>query len=263
MHLAYSGLNYRGWQRQANAVSVQEVIEDGLLKIFKIPVTCMGCGRTDAMVHASQYFAQVNIPLDWDFDLRFRLNKILPEDISILDVIPVGEWCNVRMDATQRTYDYFIHSVKDPFLHGKSSYYPFESLDLESVKKATGLLLVYNDFKSFCICPDNHNTTICNVSSATWFVDKTGNRLRFQISANRFIRGMIRILVSKLLQVGEGKLSVDQFEEMFVTERMSSPFFLAYPQGLYLSRVTYPYIDIAPGTDFMEMMQGVGVWNEL
>jgi len=261
--MAYNGLNYRGWQQQPTGATVQGCMENRLRRIFKIPVTCVGCGRTDAMVHASQFFAHIDIPFEWDFDLLFRINKVLPEDISVFDIIPVEDWCNVRFDATQRTYDYFIHDYKDPFLFGKSAQYQFGTLDFESMRKATDLLREYDNYKSFCLGPNRHNTTFSHVTAAQWFVGNKGNRLRFQISADRFLHGMIRILVAKLLLVGQGKLSLDAFREMFTSNREPEPFRPAYAQGLYLSKVTYPYLDVEPRTEFMDMMQGMATWNEI
>ena len=263
LHLAYNGFHFRGWQRQPNAISVQEILEGSLQKIFKKPVPCLGCGRTDALVHASQYFAHINLDFERDFDLKFRLNKVLPEYISIFDIIPVEDVCNARFDATERTYDYFVHFYKDPFLFGKSSFINPKPLDLKKMKQATNLLLKYNDFRSYCICPDNHNTTICNVSSSNLFVDKNESRLRFQITANRFLRCMIRVLMAKLLEVGEGKMSLDNFEDLLATQKTPPSLRPAPPQGLYLSKVVYPYLDIPTYTEFMGMMQRDEIWKKL
>jgi Pseudouridylate synthase len=115
-HIAFNGSNYRGWQRQSKAHNVQQVVEETLTKVLKVPTFTTGCGRTDAQVNASQFFFHVDIYREWDFDLLFRLNKTLPDDIAVYDILPVSHNQHARFDATARTYDYFIHTYKDPFL---------------------------------------------------------------------------------------------------------------------------------------------------
>lgn len=263
LHLAYDGSRYHGWQRQANSYTIQEVVEKSLGDIMRYPVPCFGCGRTDAGVHASQYFAQINIEKDWDYDFLFRVNKVLPDDISVFDVVPVNDSCNVRLDATERTYDYFLHLYKDAFLFGKSAYYDYPVLDVEKMAQAATLLPSHDNFRSLCLTPLNHTTTICKLTAARVFVDNRGDRLRFQFTANRFIRGMIRILVAKLLDVGRGKLSLEGFCELLTHDQHPAPFNMAYPQGLYLTRVKYPYIDLKPRSEYMQMMQDAATWSEL
>ncbi len=215
----------------------------------------MGCGRTDAQVNASQYFFHLDIMQPWDYDLMFRLNKALPADIAIFEIIPVEENQHARFDAIQRTYDYFVHTYKDPFLQAGSSFYFEKNLDLHKMKEAVALLLRYNDYRAFCITPDAYKTTICHVTSATLFADANGDRIRFQISANRFLGKMIRIIMGKLLKIGKGTLSVDEFESYLITKVTPKLIIPAHPQGLYLSKVVYPYLDIPPRTTFSTILQ--------
>lgn len=260
--MAFNGRNYRGWQRQAKALNVQQVVEDTLSKILKEPIVTTGCGRTDAQVNASQFFFHADIDQAWDFDLLFRLNKTLPDDIAVYDVIPVGPKQHARYDAVARTYDYFIHTYKDPFLGGGSSLYRERNLDLDKMKQAINLLTQYNDFRALCKTPNNNRTTICNIKSANLFTDDQGDRLRFQITADRFLGRMIRIIVGKLLLIGKDQLSVDEFESYLITKQ--TPEFLnpAHPQGLYLSKVTYPFLDLPPRTDFAAIVQApVNSWQ--
>ena len=249
-HIGYNGSNYRGWQRQKGVVSIQQVLEENLYQVMKIPITCIGCGRTDAMVHASQYFFHIDVETVWKFDLLARLNKMLPRDIAVFDIIKVEYNVHAQFDAISRTYDYFIHTYKDPFLNELSSLYLEKNLNLSTMQKAADLLKLYNDYKVLCLTPDKHTTTICNITSAQLFSDKKGDKIRFQISSNRFLKAMVRILVRKLLDVGTGKLSVAEFENILITQKSPSSNRQAFPQGLYLSKVVYPFLDIPPRTEF-------------
>ncbi len=249
-HIAFKGNQYHGWQKQRTAEGVQEVIEAVMSKVVKEKINVNGCGRTDAQVHASQYIFHVDLAETYDFDLKFRLNHSLPHDIAIFDIIPVQEKAHARFDATQRTYDYFIHTRKDPFLQGSSALYPHKNLDLKSMKAAVDLLPLYNDYYAFCKSPASFEHTICRVTSAHLWVNKTGENLRFQMSSNRFLTGMIRIIVGRLLEIGTGQMSVDTFEEHLRTKQTPRNIDPAYPQGLYLSKIVYPYLDLPQRTEF-------------
>jgi tRNA pseudouridine38-40 synthase len=259
-HIGYLGTNYRGWQRQTKAVNVQEVVESALGQIFKKEIVVTGCGRTDAGVHASQFFFHVDLMQPWDFDLLFRINKVLPDDIAVFDIHPLEGEPHARFDATTRTYDYFIHTYKDPFLHNVSSYYPEKALDLDKMRAAASLLLRYNDYASFCKSPASYRTTICNVTYAALFMDSSGDRLRFSISANRFLSKMIRVIVGKLLNIGRGELSLDTFESYLATKQALGEIEPAYPQGLFLSKVTYPFLDLPARTQFSLISENAGDW---
>lgn len=256
-HIGYHGTRYSGWQKHPGVVNVQEVIETCLSKLLKTPTAVSGCGRTDAQVHASQFFFHADIEKEWDFDLLFRLNKLLPDDIAVFDIIPMTGLPHARFDAILRSYDYFIHTDKDPFLGGFSSFYDEKHLDLDKMAAAVKLLPLYNDYRAFCKMPDRIDHTICNVSQAALYIDKTGDRLRFQISANRFLSKMVRIIVGRLLEIGTGKMSVDQFEHHLISKQTPEIIIPAYPQGLYLSKVTYPYLDLPPASAFARMMTNV------
>ena len=261
-HIGFNGYNYRGWQRQPIALNVQQVFESTLSQILKAPVSVMGCGRTDAQVHASQFFFHTDVEKEWDFDLVFRINKTLPDDIAVFEIIPVEENQHARFDATQRTYDYFIHTYKDPFLSNVSSLYLAENLNLEKMKEAVALLMKYQDYRALCKTPNEYRTTLCKVTSAILFSDSTGDKLRFQISADRFLGKMVRIIMGKLLVIGRGELSVAEFESYLISKETPEIFEPAYPQGLYLSKVTYPYLDIPPRAEFSTILQNqVGEWR--
>lgn len=263
-HIGYNGYNYRGWQRHPYGVNVQKTIEDSLQKILKVPVSIVGCGRTDAQVHATQFFFHLDVTQPWEFDMLFRLNKALPADIAVFDIIPMEGLPHARFDAYQRDYEYFIHTYKDPFLSNISSFYRLENMDLSKMKAATALLPQYNNYSSFCLTPAEHETTICYITSAQWHTDINGDKLRFQISANRYLRRMIRILVGQLLRVGDGTLSVDEFESYLATENTPKQHYPAYPQGLFLSKVTYPYLDLPAKNSFGNILTSEHVsWQDI
>lgn len=263
-HIGFCGTNYHGWQRQAKVISVQSVLEDTLSRIFKVPTTIYGCGRTDTGVHASQYFFHVDIENEWNFDLLYRLNKSLPEDIAIFDIIPIDGSLHARFDATKRTYDYFIHTYKDPFLQSISSLYLKTNLDFNKMNTAVTLLTKYDDFRAFCKSPDRHENTKCKVSTANLYINESGDRIRFQISSNRFLGSMIRIIVKKLLDIGNGELSVDEFESYLINKTCSKKSKLVFPQGLYLSKVTYPFLDLKPRANFLKILENnVDEWQHV
>lgn len=263
-HIGYQGHFYRGWQRQPDVRNVQQVFETTLTNILKTQTPVMGCGRTDAQVHASQYFFHIDVQNAWDYDLMFRVNKALPDDIAVFEIIPVEDNQHARFDATLRTYDYFIHTYKDPFLSRLSSFYANRNLNIDKMQQAVGLLTRYNDFRAFCKSPAVYKHTICNVSSARLFSDMNGDKLRFQISANRFLGRMIRLIVGKLLEVGKSELSVEEFESYLITKEPPKDFAVAYPQGLYLSKVTYPFLDIPMRTDFSTILRNTSSeWKEV
>jgi len=250
-HIAYHGSNYSGWQKHPGARSVQQIIETALSKILKVPTAINGCGRTDALVHAAQYFFHTDINFEWDFDLFFRLNKVLPDDIAVFEIIPMNGQPHARFDAVKRTYNYFIHTYKDPFLGKFSSYYAHTQLDFEAMKAAVALLPLYTDYRGLCKCPDRIEHTLCFITDAKLFIDETGDRLRFQITSNRFLSRMVRIIVGRLLEVGKGTLSIAEFESCLIEKRTPAIIIPAHPQGLYLTKVIYPYLDIEPCSTFL------------
>lgn len=262
VHIGYKGTNYFGWQRQPDKLSVQEVLENSLSRIFKQNIIIHGCGRTDAGVHASQYFFHMDIEKSWNFDLFFRLNRILPDDIALFDIIPMEAQPHARFDANQRVYDFFIHTYKDPFLSQSSSLYLRQSFDLKQMKKAVALLPQYEDYRAFCKSPDKNEHTICHVSAASLYTNSSGDRIRFRISSNRFLGRMIRILARKLIEIGDGNLSVDEFENHLISKNIPSKILPAHPQGLFLSKVTYPYLDLEPKAKFWGSVED-SYWEEV
>jgi tRNA pseudouridine38-40 synthase len=249
-HIGYNGHVYNGWQRHPKAHSIQQVIEDSLSKIFKMPLSVIGCGRTDTKVHASQFFFHVDIDRPLNADLLFILNKVLPHNIAIFDIIPMDGKQHARFDAVQRKYDYYWHNYKDPFLRQLSSYYPITDINLTEMKKAIKLLPKYKDYRAFCTTPDKNEHTLCNVMEAKLYRSANNEHFRFHIASNRFLSKMIRLIVGKLLKIGTNELSVAEFEHHLISKEIPSQFEVASPTGLYLSKVTYPYLNLPTKTAF-------------
>jgi len=235
LHLSYNGANFRGWQKQKKVLSVQEVLEKALSKVLGLEITTLGCGRTDAQVHASQYFAEFKTDKFLDNSFVFILNKILPNTIRAHNIFLVDDIRNVQVEAQKRTYRYYFHNTENAFLADFSSFYNIVSFDIEAVKAALTLLLGKHDFKSFCKTPDRHKHTLVNVYSAEIIHNKTHTHFCIEITANRFLKGMVRALVYALIQIGTGKSALENFEFRLKQANQVPNIQLAYPQGLYLA----------------------------
>jgi len=238
--IAYKGTHYRGWQRQSTAISIQEIIEDALSKVLSVKTIIVGCGRTDAGVHAHQYYFHADIDDYPDYNLIYRLNRNLPDDISIMDIINVPHKSHTRYDAISRSYAYSFHTKKDPFMAEYSSYIMMESVNLDLINASLNLLTNQTDYRHFCRTPDRHNTTICKVLKAD-IIQINNHSYRINITANRFLKSMIRIIAYRVLQVASHKLSLKDFKSYFTSENLGIQVSLAPPQGLSLTEVIYPY----------------------
>lgn len=254
IHISYDGSQYHGWQYQPNVISVQEEIETALSNIFKQKTTAYGCGRTDTGVHASQYFFHIHTDHKLNFDLKFRLDKNLSTSIVVHDVLEMQQKQHARFDATLRTYDYYIHLENDAFLKKISTYCEEKHLNLSAMQEAARLLTNYTEFKSCCRKPHLHNTTICSVSDSRLIINKEENRLRFTITSNRFLRGMIRIIVFYLLKIGTEKMTVKDFQNLLEDKTQEEDKHLAFPDGLYLSKIEYPYLKAEPKSTFYNLL---------
>jgi len=256
LHLGFDGSSYSGWQKQKNTLNtIQEVIEQALFQLFKKVVTVYGCGRTDAGVHASQYVIHINLDEAPVFDLKFRLNKNLPDNIAVFEIIEVNEQQHCRYAAVARTYDYFIHWKKDPVLFCHSSFYEHLVLDFDLMRKAAALILRTKDFRPLCKRPDLYNHTLCQISKCELFVNEEQGRLRFTITSNRFLRGMVRYCVFFLLEVGSGKMTLDEFKQILSQENILVRKRPAYPNGLFLSRVEYPFLELNDSHHLIRMLK--------
>tara|TARA_B110000046_G_C13024409_1_gene413039 strand:- start:456 stop:1250 length:795 start_codon:yes stop_codon:yes gene_type:complete len=255
IHLGFDGSSYSGWQRQKNTRNtVQEIIEQTLSDIFKKGINIHGCGRTDAGVHASQYVIQINLDEAPTFDLKFRMNKNLPDGISVFEIIEVNEKQHCQYDAVARTYDYFIHWNKNSVLFRYSSLYEGLTLNFERMQEVAALILQNKDFRALCKQPDSYHNTLCQISECQLFVDETQGRMRFTITSNRFLRGMIRICVFLMLEVGSGKMTLDEFKDILNQKKELKKKWLAYPNGLFLSRVKYPFLELDESDNLVSML---------
>ncbi len=256
IHLGFDGSDYSGWQRQKDTKNtVQEVVEQVLSRLLKQNVSVYGCGRTDAGVHASQYVVQFNINEAPLFDLKFRMNKNLPESIAIFEIVEVNEDQHCRHDAVARTYDYFIHWNKEPALVRYSSFYEDLKIDINLMRKAADLILENKDFKAVCKQPDSYNHTLCQVSNCEVFINEEQGRLRVSITSNRFLRGMVRICVFFLMEVGTGRMTLGEFGKILNQEKELKEKWPAHPNGLFLSNVQYPFLKLNDSHNLIKMLK--------
>lgn len=241
LEISYLGTRYSGWQRQPNATSVQGEIEKALSQLLNQETEIVGAGRTDAGVHCLQTFAHFEAPEEMPDKLSYRLNQMLPVDIAIEKAVPIHTDAHARYDAVERSYEYRIHFEKDPFLAGRSHYFPHPQPKLDKLNEAAQALLKFQDFRPLSKDnPDNAHTR-CDVYSALWETLPSGNGLVFRISANRFLWNMVRRTVGVLLAIGQGKMSLQEFEEGMGSGEPQWTNLTAPPEGLYLAAVRYPY----------------------
>jgi len=236
--ISYNGTHYHGWQNQKNAIGVQQVVEEALSKLLRANIAIIGSGRTDTGVHCVQQFFHADIEAPFEpKELTHRLNAFLPKDIAIRNILPVKENAHARYDAIERSYQYKITRAKDPMLIGYAHYF-FRDLDVQTMERAAALLVGEHDFECFSKVKTDVNHFICTVKQATW--QKKGDLMVFTITANRFLRGMVRAIVGTLLDVGNGKLTVKQFQEILKSKDRKKAGMNAPPEGLYLTQVKYP-----------------------
>ena len=238
--LSYDGTRYHGWQVQPNGPSVQEKLQWALSTILRqqdIQVT--GAGRTDAGVHARMMVAHFDVEtMNFELqDLTYKLNRLLPQDIAIQKIEPVSDGMHARFSATSRTYHYYIHTVKDPFLRAYSCelHYP---LDFQRMNEAAAILMTYDDFGAFCKAHADVKTTLCHITVAQWHQTSTTSWY-FEITANRFLRNMVRAVVGTLIDVGRGRLSLDDFRKVIEGKRRTEAGESMPANALFLEEVKY------------------------
>lgn len=238
IEFAYNGTSYHGWQKQPHCITVQEVLEDGLHKMLREEIHVMGAGRTDAGVHATQMFAHFMCEQEIDLEhLRFRLNRWLPLDISVFDIRQVKDEAHARFHATSRSYEYHFHLRSDPFKNN-SAYVLWRKPDIQKMQEAADLLIGHKDFQCFSRSNTDVKTYLCNVTEARF--EQNGFQLIFHITANRFLRNMVRAVVGTLLEVGYEKLELSDIQRILESKDRSEAGSSAPARGLYLTKVDYP-----------------------
>ena len=240
VELKYDGSAYCGWQRQREAPSVQQTLETGLSTLLREQVETVGAGRTDTGVHAAYYVAHFDTlkPVEDCGQMVYKLNLILPQDIAVMNISPVADDVHARFDAVAREYRYRIEQLKNPFVRGGSWQY-YVPLDVDEMNRAAAALLRYDDFTSFAKLNSNNKTNICRVVLARW--QREGDTtLWFTIRADRFLRNMVRAIVGTLVDVGRGRYTAAEFEDIVASRDLSRSSGSAPAQGLFLWDVTYP-----------------------
>ncbi|RVT72280.1 tRNA pseudouridine(38-40) synthase TruA [Flavobacterium sufflavum] len=249
--LAYNGTPYHGWQIQPNAASVQETLNKAFSVLLNSDINLMGAGRTDTGVHAKEMYAHFDFENTFDIPkLVHKLNSYLPKDIVIYEIFPVADDAHCRFDATKRTYEYHINVFKDAFLQEQSWYF-HQSLDVDLMNEAAKLLFNHTDFQCFSKVNTDVNTFDCTIFEAYWTrggaeqsgAKQQGNKLIFTISANRFLRNMVRSIVGTLVNIGLGKITLADFNTIIESKSRDKAGFSVPAHGLYLTKIEYPYLD--------------------
>lgn len=240
IEFAYNGKNYFGFQVQPNVPSIQETVDNALSLLLKEKIEIVGAGRTDSGVHAKKMYAHFDYEGEIDSDYwTKKINSYLPQDIVVFRFIKVSNEAHARFDATSRTYEYYIHTFKDVF-QNEGSWYYYNNLNLENMNKACELLFQYIDFECFSKVHTDVHTFNCKITTAFW--KQEGNQLIFTISADRFLRNMVRAIVGTMINIGIGKITIEDFQKIIESKNRNEAGFSVPAHGLYLVNVEYPYL---------------------
>lgn len=243
IELSYNGSAYHGWQIQHNAISVQEILDKNLSTLLRQKIETLGCGRTDTGVHAEQFYVHFDAVNDGLLNdperFIYRVNSLLPPDVAVKRLLLVGNDTHARFDAISRSYQYRIHFDKNPFLH-HFSWQMRDCLDVDAMNTAAKILLEYEDFSCFSKAHTQVFTNNCQITEAEWRVN--GDQLVFYITANRFLRNMVRAIVGTLIEIGKGQKKTEHMHEVIRSQDRSKAGTSVPAHGLYLTAVEYPYI---------------------
>lgn len=247
LELAFNGSPYHGWQVQPNAITVQEILDNALSTICRQPIETLGCGRTDTGVHATQFYVHFDLEFRSGFDIENpvtlnSLNAVLPHEIAAKRFIKVSPEAHARFDASKRSYEYHIHFNKDPFKY-ELSWFMSRRPDIGLMNQAAAIIREYRDFSCFSKSNTQVFTNNCVISRAEWILK--GSELIFHISADRFLRNMVRAIVGTLLRVGHGEIEPEEIRRIIESKDRSRAGMSVPACGLYLTEVIYPYIKIA------------------
>lgn len=241
IEFAYDGTDYFGYQIQPKVTTVQETIEHALSLILRTPIEIVAAGRTDRGVHASKMYAHFEYDKTLDKEVFIKkLNSFLPKDISFYNLIEVHPEAHARFDATARTYRYYIHQKKNPFKN-KYSWQNHLTLDINLMNEACQILFKHIDFECFSKVHTDVNTFNCKITEAVW-TKISEDELVFKITADRFLRNMVRAIVGTMVDVGTKKISIEDFEKIIISKNRSQAGFSVPAQGLFLEDIKYPYI---------------------
>lgn len=243
LELSYNGTRYNGFQEQPQGVTIQSSIENALSILLRHPVKVVGCGRTDTGVHALQYFVHFDTDETPSKEFIYKLNSIIGYDIVFLKLSPVHAEAHARFDAISRSYEYVIDFVRSPFRQETAFYCPYSNhLDLNKMQEAAQLLLQYEDFTTFCKSHTDSKTKICKLTRSEWVFNSDTQQLVYHVTADRFLRGMIRLIVGMCLNVGKGKTSLEEVKEALEKKEILKSAFSAPAQGLFLKDIKYNFI---------------------
>jgi len=237
IELSYQGKNYHGWQIQPDVITVQEKLNKAVSIIFQLNIEVVGAGRTDTGVHASQMFAHFDLDKELKGDIPHKLNSVLPPDIVVHNVFTVADEKHARFDAISRSYEYKVWLGRNPFLLDFSWQIHSQNLNIDLMNEAASLLLEYTDFQTFSKVKTDVYTYNCDVTEAIW--KQNGKELTFYISANRFLRNMVRAIVGTLVDVGLGKITKDEFRQIIESKSRSNAGLSVPAKGLFLTKIKY------------------------
>lgn len=238
IQLSFKGTNFHGWQKQINVKTVQQEIDEKLSLMLGENIETLGCGRTDAGVHAKQFFAHFDSQKKVDTEnLFFRLPKFLSKDIAIHSIKKVDENFHARFDADYRVYEYWIIQKANPFLN-EFSWFVYGDLNIDAMNEAAKLLLIHKDFECFSKVHTDVNNFLCNITVAEW--KQADEKLIFTIKSNRFLRNMVRAIVGTLIEVGRNRMAIEQFKKIVESKNRSEAGQSVPAHGLFLTEVHYP-----------------------
>lgn len=238
LDISYKGTNFHGWQKQLNAITIQEEIEKSISIILQEKISIMGSGRTDTGVHALHQIAHFDTVNNFENKhFIFKVNSILPKDISVNDVWDVPNNANARFDALSRTYIYKINSFKNPFLQGLSSFYSKEIFDIVLLNNLSTEFMGEKDFESFAKVKSEVNNFMCNITKAEW--SYKDDLLVFEITSNRFLRGMVRAIVGTMIDICNKKINANSIPQILASKDRKRAGQSAKPDGLYLAKIEY------------------------
>ncbi len=237
IEFSYNGKKYFGYQIQPNEITVQEELEKALSTILRHEIKTAGAGRTDTGVHAKKMFAHFDFEADLNENLPYQLNSFLPPDIAVKRIFKVKDDFHARFDATFRTYEYYISMEKNPFTRDSAWQMWKRNLDVEKMNEACKILLEYEDFTSFAKLHTDNKTNFCKIYKAEW--EENGTELKFSVSADRFLRNMVRAIVGTMVEIGSGKIQPEDLRRIIEEKNRNAAGTSAPAQGLFLVDVGY------------------------